>query len=132
MIVCSTERSTPGSTKGSERASFLTLSTVVNPELEESLTQFHRIAYSSNPSRLLHSPGPPDSVTSSSPIGVTGRAPASRRSPRVRYAGAAAGALQRALSLLLCLLFAHTLPSFCTGRSSKLTPLACDRPINSR
>jgi hypothetical protein len=54
-IVCFTERSIPGSTHGSERASFLTRSTAVNPELEGPVTQFHRIAYSAKPSMFFHS-----------------------------------------------------------------------------
>src|SRR5215208_6501783 len=49
-MVCSTERSTPGSAQGKERASSLTLKTAVNPESEESLTQFQRNAYSRSPS----------------------------------------------------------------------------------
>src|SRR5215203_3454405 len=53
-MVCSTERSTPGSAQGSERASFLTLKTAVNPESEESSTQFQRNAYSESPSLFFH------------------------------------------------------------------------------
>src|SRR5215210_8044681 len=53
-MVCSTERSTPGSAQGSERASFLTLKTAVNPESEESSTQFQRTAYSVSPSLFFH------------------------------------------------------------------------------
>src|SRR5215218_5116687 len=53
-MVCSTERSTPGSAQGSERASFLTLKTAVNPESEESSTQFQRNAYSGSPSLFFH------------------------------------------------------------------------------
>jgi hypothetical protein len=56
-MVCSTERSTPGSTHGSERASSLTLKTAVNPESEESSTQFQRTAYSESPSLFFHSFG---------------------------------------------------------------------------
>src|SRR5215218_6636011 len=54
-MVCSTERSTPGSAQGNERASSLTLKTAVNPESEESLTQFQRNAYSRSPSLFFHS-----------------------------------------------------------------------------
>src|SRR5687767_13834832 len=53
-MVCSTQRSTPGSTQGSERASSLTLKTAVNPESEESSTQFQRTAYSGIPSLFFH------------------------------------------------------------------------------
>src|SRR5215213_10203143 len=53
-MVCSTQRSTPGSAQGSERASFFTLKTAVNPESEESSTQFQRNAYSESPSLFFH------------------------------------------------------------------------------
>src|ERR671911_1787554 len=56
-MVCSTERSTPGSAQGSERASSLTLKTAVNPESEESSAQFQRNAYSGIPSLFFHSFG---------------------------------------------------------------------------
>src|SRR5918999_1999281 len=52
--VCSTESSTPGSEKGKERASSLTLKTAVNPESEESSTQFQRTAYSGSPSLFFN------------------------------------------------------------------------------
>ena len=48
------QRSTPGSEKGRERASSLTLKTAVNPESEESSTQFQRTAYSGSPSLFFH------------------------------------------------------------------------------
>src|SRR3712207_817586 len=53
-MVCSTERNTPGSTQGRDRASSLTLKTAVNPESEESSTQFQRTAYSRSPSLFFH------------------------------------------------------------------------------
>src|SRR5215218_1079810 len=53
-MVCSTERSTPGSTQGSDGASSLTLKTAVKPESEESSTQFQRTAYSGSPSLFFH------------------------------------------------------------------------------
>src|SRR5687767_2994962 len=53
-MACSTQRSTPGSEKGRERASSLTLKTAVNPESEESSTQFQRTAYSGIPSLFFH------------------------------------------------------------------------------